>query len=194
MAVPAPPRPPAEVLEEECLICLHAWRTLPAAYSFNCRCRGAAVMCWRCVCALAGLQPATGAPLPGPAKGPVECPLCSADLRGAAVVGAAHPGAARAPLPTPGTAAPAGVPLPTVPRLPPPPPPPPRGLRPGDWVRVKPAVVQPRYNWGRVRPGEVGIVASVGEGAGGDVVHINFPSQRGWAGVAEEMERVPPPF
>ena len=61
-------------------------------------------------------------------------------------------------------------------------------------MRVKLSVPVPRYNWGKVRPGEVGVITMMGGGHHGSTLYVNFPSQKNWAGVEEEMERVPAPW
>ena len=81
-------------------------------------------------------------------------------------------------------APPVGKPLPCVPKLKPPPGP----LRVGEFARVRAGVAVPRYQWGRVRPGEVGVIVQI-QGA---VVTMAFPSQGGWKGALEEMERAAP--
>ena len=194
VAKQTPPDPYEQ--EEECLICLNPWNNFPSAFTFACRCK-AAIMCWPCMCGLAGLDPATGAPLPADSEGPVDCPLCSQNVRGIAIVTASHPlgasAAAAAAARAGGGAAggggrslapPVGKPLPCVPKLKPPPGP----LRVGEFARVRAGVAVPRYQWGRVRPGEVGVIVQI-QGA---VVTMAFPSQGGWKGALEEMERAAP--
>ncbi len=55
----------------------------------------------------------------------------------------------------------------------------------GDEVRVKLSVAQPKHNWGSVRPGDVGVVATT---LSGGKLKVDFPSCKGWTAAADEME------
>lgn len=58
-------------------------------------------------------------------------------------------------------------------------------LEVGDFVRVQEGVT-PKHNWGKVKPGDVGIVAAVA----GDDCRVNFAAQGRWRGLCSEMEKV----
>ncbi len=62
-------------------------------------------------------------------------------------------------------------------------------VRVGDRVRVRPSVTVPKYKWGSVTHGSVGIVSSVAPG--GRDVTVDFPQQTNWTGSTSEMEVVP---
>ncbi len=57
----------------------------------------------------------------------------------------------------------------------------------GDKVRVKAKVKVPRYQWGMVSPGNVGILKNID--SDGDV-KVDFPEQPGWHGVLKELEKL----
>ena len=56
----------------------------------------------------------------------------------------------------------------------------------GQLVRVKPTVDRPRYKWGNVKRGSVGVVAGIKKG---DVI-VDFPEQPRWHGLMKELEPV----
>eukprot|EP00931_Biecheleriopsis_adriatica_P048973 TRINITY_DN2830_c1_g1_i1.p1 TRINITY_DN2830_c1_g1~~TRINITY_DN2830_c1_g1_i1.p1 ORF type:complete len:825 (-),score=179.99 TRINITY_DN2830_c1_g1_i1:61-2535(-) len=56
----------------------------------------------------------------------------------------------------------------------------------GDRVRVHPDVEKPKYNWGKVKRGDVGTVISVN----GKDCKVDFPRQKKWSGLCSEMEKV----
>lgn len=60
----------------------------------------------------------------------------------------------------------------------------------GDKVRVKPSVERPKYGWGDVDPGDVGVVRRVGpDGWCADgMLQVDFPKQYGWTALAVDME------
>ena len=49
----------------------------------------------------------------------------------------------------------------------------------GAAVRVKPSVVEPRHQWGQVRPGSVGRIAGVSSGTAQLLVNFDFLNVRG---------------
>ncbi|KAJ0180993.1 hypothetical protein K1T71_003078 [Dendrolimus kikuchii] len=59
---------------------------------------------------------------------------------------------------------------------------------PGDRVRVRAAVTQPRYKWGCIDHSSVGTVTSVS--SNGRDLTVDFPQQPGWTGQVSEMELV----
>lgn len=59
---------------------------------------------------------------------------------------------------------------------------------PGDRVRVRAAVTQPRYKWGCIDHACVGVVTAVA--ANGRDLTVDFPQQPGWTGQVSEMELV----
>ncbi|HEY9054064.1 MAG TPA: PEGA domain-containing protein [Rectinemataceae bacterium] len=61
----------------------------------------------------------------------------------------------------------------------------------GDSVRVQANIAEPKYGWGQVKPGEIGIVKSLPE-PGSDMMRVDFPSQKDWAAKMGEMEIVLP--
>lgn len=61
----------------------------------------------------------------------------------------------------------------------------------GDEVKVKDSVKTPRYAWGKVSPGEVGVVKKEEDPDG--KLRIDFPSQTHWTSPVDEMELVVPP-
>ncbi|XP_077559435.1 E3 ubiquitin-protein ligase HERC2 isoform X3 [Haemaphysalis longicornis] len=68
------------------------------------------------------------------------------------------------------------------------------GLRPGDRVRVRPTVNQPKYKWGSVTRSSIGTVTSecsaLNVSRSGRDVTVDFPQQSNWMGLVSEMERV----
>ncbi|KAK7864133.1 hypothetical protein R5R35_007650 [Gryllus longicercus] len=70
------------------------------------------------------------------------------------------------------------------PALPGPPP-----IKVGDRVRVKPSVRNPKYKWGSVTHGSVGVVTGIS--SNGRDLTVDFPQQNSWTGVVAEMEVVP---
>ncbi len=63
------------------------------------------------------------------------------------------------------------------------------GVRVGDRVRVKPSVATPKYKWGSVSHGAIGVVVSAA--SNGRDVTVDFPQQSNWTGLLSEMEVVP---
>ncbi|CAG9575570.1 unnamed protein product [Danaus chrysippus] len=59
---------------------------------------------------------------------------------------------------------------------------------PGDRVRVRAAVTQPRYKWGCIDHSSVGTVTAI-QSNGRDLT-VDFPQQPGWTGQVSEMELV----
>ncbi|XP_052754599.1 probable E3 ubiquitin-protein ligase HERC2 isoform X2 [Galleria mellonella] len=59
---------------------------------------------------------------------------------------------------------------------------------PGDRVRVRAAVTQPRYKWGCIDHSSVGTVTGIS--ANGRDLTVDFPQQPGWTGQVNEMELV----
>ncbi|KAG7303974.1 hypothetical protein JYU34_010894 [Plutella xylostella] len=59
---------------------------------------------------------------------------------------------------------------------------------PGDVVRVRAAVTQPRYKWGCIDHNSVGTVVGISN-SGRDLT-VDFPQQPGWTGQVSEMELV----
>lgn len=59
-------------------------------------------------------------------------------------------------------------------------------LVPGAQVRVRAGVATPKFNWGRVRKGELGFVTSVE----GEQCRVDFRSQSNWLGYVPELEAV----
>ena len=59
----------------------------------------------------------------------------------------------------------------------------------GDRVRVKATVNTPKYKWGTVNHGSVGVVVNIS--ANGRDVAVDFPQQNNWTGLLAEMELVP---
>lgn len=55
----------------------------------------------------------------------------------------------------------------------------------GDRARVKPTVDRPTYGWGQVKHGDTGTIIAIK----GDVLTIDFPSQKTWTGLSSDMER-----
>ncbi|KAJ9473694.1 hypothetical protein DIPPA_17079 [Diplonema papillatum] len=66
-------------------------------------------------------------------------------------------------------------------------------IRVGAYIRVKPSVTTPKFAWGRVTPGDVGMVTEMERRR--ELVKVDFPKQRNWMGYIHEMEivRVRPP-
>merc|ERR1712196_583173 len=62
------------------------------------------------------------------------------------------------------------------------------GIRPGKSVRV--CVDTPKYEWGNVRPGSVGVVRMVKYDA--SIVHVDFPEMRDWKCPIAELELCAP--
>lgn len=60
-------------------------------------------------------------------------------------------------------------------------------LAPGDLVRVRPSVDQPRYKWGFIDHSSTGVITSIA--SNGRDVTVDFPQQPGWTGQLAEMER-----
>ena len=60
-------------------------------------------------------------------------------------------------------------------------------IKEGDKVKVKSDIGKPKYDWGKVKKGSVGIVKAVVKG---DIVIVDFPEQAGWKGLMSEMEIV----
>ena len=58
----------------------------------------------------------------------------------------------------------------------------------GDKVRVKASVLDPKFAWGDVNPGDIGTVRSIG-GEVSDML-VDFPQQAGWNAASVEMELV----
>lgn len=58
----------------------------------------------------------------------------------------------------------------------------------GDRVRVRPDVATPRFDWGLVKPLDVGQLVVFN----GDDALVDFPRQTGWRGKLSELERVEP--
>lgn len=56
----------------------------------------------------------------------------------------------------------------------------------GDLVKVKKSVKQPAYNWGEVKPGDLGIISKVGP-----TVSVDFPNQANWSSLPSELELIP---
>ncbi|CAE7890786.1 HERC2, partial [Symbiodinium sp. KB8] len=56
----------------------------------------------------------------------------------------------------------------------------------GTRVRVRPSVSDPAFGWGSVSHGEIGVISSIN----GTDCEIDFPSQSGWSGRLDELERV----
>lgn len=54
---------------------------------------------------------------------------------------------------------------------------------------MKPDIRTPKYKWGSITPGSIGLVAQFC--SNGTDVKINFPEQTNWTGVIAEMELVP---
>ncbi|XP_049844846.1 E3 ubiquitin-protein ligase HERC2 [Schistocerca gregaria] len=65
---------------------------------------------------------------------------------------------------------------------------PPPPVKVGDRVKVKQSVRTPKYKWGSVTHGSVGIVTSVS--SNGREISVDFPQQSDWTGVISEMEVV----
>ncbi|XP_038209104.1 probable E3 ubiquitin-protein ligase HERC2 [Zerene cesonia] len=59
---------------------------------------------------------------------------------------------------------------------------------PGDRVRVRAAVTQPRYKWGCIDHTSVGTVTAIS--SNGRDLTVDFPQQPGWTGQVSEMELV----
>lgn len=57
----------------------------------------------------------------------------------------------------------------------------------GSHVRIRQNVSTPRYKWGSVAPGSIGVVTAINEN--GDVI-VDFPQQFNWCGVQMELELV----
>eukprot|EP01062_Namystynia_karyoxenos_P082953 TRINITY_DN943_c0_g1_i5.p1 TRINITY_DN943_c0_g1~~TRINITY_DN943_c0_g1_i5.p1 ORF type:complete len:888 (+),score=231.68 TRINITY_DN943_c0_g1_i5:95-2665(+) len=55
----------------------------------------------------------------------------------------------------------------------------------GTRVLVHPKVSTPKYQWGRVSPGDVGVITGVSLGSG--TYHIRFPQQQKWLGEGDEL-------
>ena len=66
-------------------------------------------------------------------------------------------------------------------------------VRIGAYIRVKPSITTPKFAWGRVAPGEIGVVTAVERTK--ELVTVDFPNQRNWIGYIQEMEcvRLRPP-
>ncbi len=62
-------------------------------------------------------------------------------------------------------------------------------IRVGDRVRVRPTVDTPKYKWGSVSHGSVGVVTSIAPN--GRDLTVDFPQQSNWTGLFSEMEVVP---
>ncbi|KAL0216548.1 hypothetical protein P9112_008732 [Eukaryota sp. TZLM1-RC] len=65
-----------------------------------------------------------------------------------------------------------------------------RGLLPrvGDHVKVKSSVSQPTFQWGNVRPGDIGKLVSVNIES--SECRVDFPQHKGWHAKLEELEKV----
>lgn len=58
------------------------------------------------------------------------------------------------------------------------------GFEVGDRVRVKASVEEPRYGWGDIKAGDVGVI----RGVDGEELRIDFEDRVGWIGIASDME------
>ena len=59
----------------------------------------------------------------------------------------------------------------------------------GDRVRVKSEIETPKFAWGDVDPQEIGVIRELKFYESPDMI-VDFPSQKSWSAVIEEMERV----
>ena len=64
------------------------------------------------------------------------------------------------------------------------------GLKVGDLVKV--VVAEPKYGWGPVSPGEVGLIDGFITDEKGEegLARVDFPSVLGWSALVEELEVV----
>lgn len=63
----------------------------------------------------------------------------------------------------------------------------------GDKVRVKAGVEEPKYAWGRVKPGDIGTITELAFKGGNKSFYVNFPAQPAWHAYPPEMELVEEP-
>lgn len=67
-------------------------------------------------------------------------------------------------------------------------------LKVGDTVKLDVTDGSPRYGWGQVSNGEVGVVVSEGTdiftGKPDDTFNVDFPSQKNWTGLPSELTKV----
>ena len=61
-------------------------------------------------------------------------------------------------------------------------------IRVGAYIRVKPSIKTPKFAWGRVSTGNIGVLTAVERTK--ELVTVDFPSQRNWIGYLHEMETV----